>query len=314
MLPVQVVTGSVVVGCDGSWHSEQAVRVATMEARRRGAGLVLLAVAEVERNVPDRLQWLAQATEDAVEGAKAVAERALTHVVELAPTQPTQVVIATDFAAPEVAATGRVASLLVLGRHGLHGQLAFSLGSTSAELARRFACPVLIGRDQSSLDEPGRGAEPPVVLVGLDAGKDCARVLRVAADEAAVRGARLVAVHALNASPAHTNVALAVGWRRVHDAMRSAGLPVGVPSRLVITRDDPVTALLLRARPQDLLVVGTRGGGRLAGLVQGSVSRAVLDAMPCDVLVVPQPRPGQPGNQSNPGDLALAGTDAAQRP
>jgi nucleotide-binding universal stress UspA family protein len=172
---------------------------------------------------------------------------------------------------------------------------------------------VLIGRDLSSLDEPVHGAEPPVVLVGLDAGKDCARVLRVAADEAAVRGARLVAVHALNTAPAHTKVALAVGWRRVHDAMRSAGLPVGVPSRLVITRDDPVTALLLRARPQDLLVVGTRGGGRLAGLVQGSVSRAVLDSMPCDVLVVPQPRPGQPGNQSAPGDLALAGTDAAQR-
>jgi hypothetical protein len=36
---------------------------------------------------------------------------------------------------------------------------------------------------------------------------------------------------------------------------------------------------LHRVGPTDLLVVGTHGHGRLAGLVAGSVSRAVLDQM-----------------------------------
>jgi nucleotide-binding universal stress UspA family protein len=48
-----------------------------------------------------------------------------------------------------------------------------------------------------------------------------------------------------------------------------------------------VTALLARCAPDDLLVVGTRGGGTLAGLVQGSVARGVLDGLLCDVIVVP---------------------------
>ena len=44
---------------------------------------------------------------------------------------------------------------------------------------------------------------------------------------------------------------------------------------------------MTRALPDDLMVVGTRGEGRLAGLIAGSVCRGVLDAMPCDVMVVP---------------------------
>lgn len=81
-----------------------------------------------------------------------------------------------------------------------------------------------------------------------------------------------------------------------------AQLPVGVPNRLVITQDDPAPALLHRVGPTDLLVVGTHGQGRLAGLVAGSVSRAVLNKMTCDVLVV------QPGvDVSRAISSALAG-------
>ena len=58
-------------------------------------------------------------------------------------------------------------------------------------------------------------------------------------------------------------------------------------SRLVVTQEPAVHALVTRALPDDLLVVGTRGEGRLAGLIAGSVCRGVLDAMPCDVMVVP---------------------------
>ena len=301
--------GPVVVGCDGSWHSQQAVRVATGEAVRRGAGLVVLSVAEPLVAGEDRLQVLVRAAEDAVADAMSVAERALTQVVAIAPTLPTRVVIAPELTAAEVAEVAREAELLVLGRHGVHGQLAFSLGSTSAELVRMFSCPVLVATDAPEVPLP-EGSEDPVVVVGLDARKECARIFTIAAQEAATRGARLVAVHALPPGRGQARADLAAGWRHVHDVMRSVALPPGVPSRLVITRDDPVTALLLRARSGDLLVVGTKAGGRLAGLVAGSVSRGVLDGMPCDVLVVP---PGRPVTTDRSG-LALAGSDATAAP
>ena len=309
MTPARTGQGLVVVGCDGSWHSQQAVRVATHEAVRRGAGLVLLSVVEPVAAGPDRLEVLVRAADDATADAMAVTERALTEVVEIAPTLPTQVVIAPEIAAGQVAEVARDAGLLVLGRHGVHGQLAFSLGSTSAELVRMFSCPVLVATDVADRPLP-EGSEPSVVIVGLDAGRDCARVFSVAAQEASTRGARLVAVHALPPGRGSARSDLAAGWRHVHDAMRSVAMPEGVPSRLVITRDDAVTALLLRARPGDLLVVGTKAGGRLAGLVAGSVSRGVLDGMPCDVLVVTPPR----RVEADRSGLAMAASDPAPRP
>ena len=51
--------------------------------------------------------------------------------------------------------------------------------------------------------------------------------------------------------------------------------------------DEPVVALLARCGPEDVLVVGTRGGGTLAGLIHASVARGVLDGLPCEVIVVP---------------------------
>ena len=46
-------------------------------------------------------------------------------------------------------------------------------------------------------------------------------------------------------------------------------------------------AIFTPADPDDLLVLGNRGRERLAGHVTGSWTRAVLDRMPCDVMLVP---------------------------
>ena len=73
-----------------------------------------------------------------------------------------------------------------------------------------------------------------------------------------------------------------------------AGVPSWLPHRTVVTVADPTAAVLDRVEPDDLLVVATRGEGRLAGLVSGSVTRALLDAGPCDVLVVAAERPTPP--------------------
>jgi len=124
----------------------------------------------------------------------------------------------------------------------------------------------------------------------------------VAAAEALIRDLPLVVVHALPRGKDADRAAIGEGWRKCREALREARLPPGVPNRLVITQDDPVPALLHRVGNADVLVVGTHGRGRLAGLVAGSVSRAILDKMSCDVLVV------QPDvNASEAIPTALAG-------
>ena len=60
-----------------------------------------------------------------------------------------------------------------------------------------------------------------------------------------------------------------------------------VPWRLVWTSGETAEGLLRYADRDDLLVLGNRGRERLAGHVTGSWTRAILDHMPCDVMLVP---------------------------
>jgi nucleotide-binding universal stress UspA family protein len=53
-----------------------------------------------------------------------------------------------------------------------------------------------------------------------------------------------------------------------------------------ISTGRPAHSLLDRAAGATLLVVGTRGLGRVAGALLGSVSRQVLQHAPCPVVVV----------------------------
>ena len=205
--------GPVVVGCDGSWHSETAVVAATHEAARRGVSLVLLAVADQRGSQPDRLSWVARHEAEAMQTALAVAKRGQWRAHHTDPSVATQVVAVAGHDAAELAGLARGAGLLVLGGHGGRGQLAFSLGSTSAELARVFRCPFLMPHDRAS-----RVKEPldrhPAVVVGLDDLGRAAPILAVAVAEAAVRRAELVAVHAVHSAD---------GGRRRGAAGRLAG-------------------------------------------------------------------------------------------
>jgi nucleotide-binding universal stress UspA family protein len=277
--------GPVVVGCDGSWHSETAVVAATHEAARRGVSLVLLAVADGRGSQPDRLSWVAKHEAEAMQTALAVAKRGQWRAHHTDPSVATQVVAVAGHDAAELHGLARNAGLLVLGGHGGRGQLAFSIGSTSAELARVFCCPFLLPHDRAP-----RVKEPldrhPAIVVGLDDLARAVPIFAVAVAEAVVRHADLVAVHAVHSEAAADDEALRNAW---HAARAPTGLDrrPGPATRLVVTQEPAVAALVTRVLPDDLMVVGTRGEGRLAGLIAGSVCRGVLDAMPCDVMVVP---------------------------
>lgn len=275
------------VGCDRSWESQNAVVAATREASLRGSELVLLAVVETPRFRPDGLAWIARMEAESTLDAQGALAFAIAKVLATDSAVPVRFVLVNDLDSPELAELVRRTGLLVLGRRGDGGQVAFSLGSTSAELAARFHCPILVTHDQGRSTKRPYGREP-VVYAGMDTTGPTGAVISVAATEAALRGLPLFVVHVLPPGQAIGAASIDQHWRSCSAALKDhQSAAADVPVRLVITRDDPSRALVVQVAPGDLLVIGTRGQGRLAGLVKGSVSRKILNDATCDVMVVP---------------------------
>lgn len=267
--------GPVVVGCDGSWPSAQAVVAAAGTARRRGTQLTLLVV----EHSPDS-EGAARGA--AAERARSVGATARLRAQATEPTVETEVVVVTDIRDRRVEQLANEASVLVLGAYGSGGQVALSLGSTSEALSRSFRCPILL--THARVGESLRaGTRPPAVIAAVGRDATARDVVAAAAREAVERHVPLVVVHAISMRDA-AHFAAEDEW--VASLVSAAGVSSWLPHRTVVTVADPVAAVLDRVEPDDLLVVATRGEGRLAGLVPGSVTRALLDAGQCDVLVV----------------------------
>lgn len=278
-------SATVVVGCDNSWASQNAVSAAASQAALRGATLVLLAVVERRPLWPDDLSWVARVEAESVQDAQAAIDLAMAKVVATGASVAVQTVIVNALESAELADVAGRAGLLFLGRRGDGGQVAFSLGSTSWELARRFRCPIQVVHDRLGLSERQHVGPDRAVIAGVEALR-AAAVLRVAANEAVIRDLPLVVVHALTHTKGVDRAIINKEWLTCREALAEAHIPAVAPLRVVIAEGDPARALLDRAGPKDLIVVGTRGQERLAGLVAGSVSRQILDQMECDVMVV----------------------------
>ncbi|USX54474.1 universal stress protein [Lentzea sp. HUAS12] len=146
----------------------------------------------------------------------------------------------------------------------------------------------------------------PVIVVGVDGSTQAEAALRWALDESARRGARVEALLAYHQEPVFvpaTSMALhPYGERpRRHPAQE---LHATVELARAAVRDAPDVAetvvvgeaadhLVEASRHADLLVVGTRGHGPLAGAVLGSVAAKCLRRSHCPVVVIPPPAAGR---------------------
>jgi nucleotide-binding universal stress UspA family protein len=272
----------VVVGYDGSWRSEIAVARAADEAVRRHTSLgVVTVVPEVPvtgRSLIGVTQEQALADEQADRQLRDVVQRVRRHHTGLA---------VTAHRVPEDPANGlrdlsERAVLLVVGARGRGGQVGFGMGTVSRAMLRMAACPVLVVPQTAG---PADGARPrrPLVVAGVDADGLAPAVLRAAVEEAGRGGGRVRLLHAYAERPAGTGLQRARAFCR--DLVRDV-VPGGAGVTSVVTPEPPSVALVRHAAGADVVVVGTRGPGALAGLAVESVSRAVLEAMPCAVLVV----------------------------
>ena len=139
------------------------------------------------------------------------------------------------------------------------------------------------------------------ILVAVDGSEHAAQALRTAAQLAQEEHARLTVVTAVPSAPALAQMSAAgVALTEVADLLGEAGkhiraqvdeLPPDISVQSIVVRGQPVEVLLERLREghHDLLVMGTRGLGRMSSALLGSVSQAVLHQASVPVLVVHAP-------------------------
>jgi nucleotide-binding universal stress UspA family protein len=291
---------TIVVGVDGSEPARRAVRWAAQEAVRRGLPLRVITAFEWMRGGLIGQVGRGESYRGVMLG---VARGQLAEAVRFAeqeqPALEVQSQLVVGFPIPVMTAEAQRAALVVLGNRGLGGVTGLLVGSVAVALAADAECPVVVVRGEAETPDP---AAP--VVVGVDGSPTSEAALAFAFEAAAVRKVPLVAVHTwwdplLDATMAPAT-ALMLDWDAIEVderqvlAERLAGWGEKYPDvrvqRLVL-REHPAHALVEQSLRAQLVVVGSRGRGAMAGLVLGSVSHAVLQRAHCPVAVV-RPEPG----------------------
>jgi nucleotide-binding universal stress UspA family protein len=277
---------------DGSECALQAVRWAAAEARRRQRPLRLVAAHA----------WPAGGL-IGDPGLGVDPQAVLRDVVlgHLAAAAAAAAAVAPDLEVDQVEVSGLPVSVLqgestraemvVLGDRGLGGFSGLLVGSVAVALTAHAACPIAVVRGPEPDPTTPR---PEPVVVGVDGSPASGAALGVAFEAAALRGVPLVAVHAWHDLRIDPTMTPLVDWDVVEArerevlAERLAGWDRQYPDvtvRRLVIRDRPAHALVQESARAQLVVVGCRGRGGLAGMLLGSVSQALLHHAACPVMV-----------------------------
>jgi len=273
----------IVAATDGSEHSLQAVEWAAKEAVLRGAGLRIVAAAEMPPRMAaagssgSSLGGVADVlTRTRDQGLQAAAARAAaagpgllidTDVLEAAPAQA-------------VTDSGSGALMLVIGSRGAGAFTALVFGSVSRYAASHAPCPVVVVRDVPPSPHQHVG-------VGLGDVDRSAGTLTFAFEEAALRNASLTIMHAWEGpSPHEVDEETARQLGAFLESWRSKYPDVTVTQDVV--HGHPARALVGLSARADLVVIGRHTGHPdRPGPGPGAVRHAVLNHAHGPVVVVP---------------------------
>jgi nucleotide-binding universal stress UspA family protein len=186
------------------------------------------------------------------------------------------------------------ADLLVLGARGRSKLRRLFLGSTAARLVSGCELPVLVVKRTPATEyrcvlvpvDFSEASLPAVQLARAVAPK--ARIVLMHAYEAHYEGRPLVAGIAGRHLAEYQRLALVHAQARMADLQRSAGLPAGSVSEVLV--HGPAAPLILQQEGRercDLIVTERHGHSYVEDLLVASVSRKVLAESAADVLVLP---------------------------
>jgi nucleotide-binding universal stress UspA family protein len=277
--------GSVVVGVDGSPHSDEAVAWAVGYAALSNRPLLIVSAA----GDLTPAEVFANATAARHERrilARRITDAALALAKRSAPGLDISTLTPVGDARAALIALSDQASVVVVGTRG-HGPVgSLLLGSVSVAVATHAHSPVAVVRPQV---DPSTG-----IVVGVSADGSDLAALQFAAELASAERRVLDAVHAWRtvdplfdeASHSQRQDAVDEHDRALTEAL--SGIAEKYPDVQVnrhLPDDGPIAALVERSRTADAVVVGSRGRTSTVGLI-GSVSRAVVEHAQSTVLVV----------------------------
>jgi nucleotide-binding universal stress UspA family protein len=278
----------IIVGYDGSPHSQAALLWALDEAARTGSSVELVyvdgspvlvpAARLIQSPPPQPDSYRTEVVNGTLERAVATAKK----------TQPLiDITARTVWAHPATALIdlSRQARLIVLGGSG-HSAVAGLLGSVSTAVSAHAHCPVVIVRGEPVVDAP--------VVAGIDGSASAATVLTFAAEQAYARKATLRVIRTWppvtglwEETPMVTGM-VTDQERAPFDALvttiRTTFPDLTVETEATVAH--PAETLTGAGDHAQLLVVGSRGHGAVSGLLLGSVSQHLLRHSACPVVVV----------------------------
>jgi nucleotide-binding universal stress UspA family protein len=282
----------VVVGVDGSEGSMRAAEWAAREAVRRKLPLRIV-------SAPAPLPQLQSSYVPAAPLAKAlreIADRslglALERIGEVAPGLSIETDLLSGPPPVTVADCGHGASMLVLGARGSGGFGGMMLGSVSRYGAAHAPCPVVVVREETT-------AVQREVAVGIRSLEDAQGALDFAFEEAALRGAELLVVHAwypfplslqAKADPAYDPELISATARGQLGDMLSAWQQKYPTVKVFpeVVHAHPARVLASLSARADLTVMGKR---TVPGPVVGSIRNVVLSHALGPIAVIPSVHP-----------------------
>ncbi|AOW93323.1 universal stress protein [Rhodococcus sp. WMMA185] len=282
---------SVVVGVDGSDSSKSAVRMAARMAGVRGLKLKIIHALDF---APYGFGSPYVDSAGSYEWVEATGKEILAEAHELAFDVDPLIDIDTEFSVGsgsewlvDLSADARA---VVVGASGSGAASTALLGNTAINVTTHARCPVLVVRGEAHQDGP--------IVVGVDGSPTSERAISVAFEEASLRNAPLVAVHAwsdLGSTVFEDPRAVAMVPEGLEEgehvllAESLAGWQERYPDVQVTRKvyiDSPRERLLEWSKSAQLVVVGSRGRGGFKGLLLGSTSNSLVGAAHCPVMVV----------------------------
>ena len=284
----------IVVGVDGSPAAAAAARWAACEAAMRNVDLSVVHVLQSAPEVWLQTGWPAiplpaEVGEDQLAQGEKILEDTLSDIAKtIGPRQPRSISSRVCIGAVVPTLSGfshKQSHMIVVGRRGRGGMHRALLGSVSSGVLHNAHGPVAVVHHHVSPIPPS-GAP---VVVGIDGSTASESAIAIAFDEASRRAVELITVHATD--HADSSEAKHLLMQRLAECQQRYP---NVTVRPVVIGAHPADALLDQSQQAQLVVVGSRGRGGLAGKILGSVSAAVVQACRIPVIVAGRACPHTP--------------------
>jgi nucleotide-binding universal stress UspA family protein len=265
--------GPLIVGVDGSDESMCALEWAAREAERHSAPLHIVSATPKPPRMHAENDGPPTVATELRHSSVRTLEAAVTRAREIVPGLVIEADLLAGAPAVAVAEAGAGALMVVVGARGVGGFTALLLGSVSRYVAMHAPCPVVVVREQTD-------AVQREIVVGVRDTSDSTGALTFAFEEAARRGAELVALHAGHVSAEVTSSLsdTLIGWRDKYPAV--AVRPDVVPGH-------PAAVLAEYSARADLVVLGRHGASDRRPAI-GSIQHAVLHHARGPVAIIPE--------------------------